>query len=151
MPVGYLVFVALVATYTFFAVRPPRRPPVMAALGFRLGLVVSELPYLAFTLLVASTLLAVVQGDGSSPGGLVGVAVSCLASAGLVLIAVRQFRTAEVGDRALRDGLGPIRRERPAGGRDRILRYVRVLCAPLPMRRPAAGGGSVRRVSGLAY
>ena len=47
MPIGYLITVALIALGTIFALAPPRRPPVLAAIGFRFGLVVNELPFVA--------------------------------------------------------------------------------------------------------
>jgi hypothetical protein len=68
MPVGYLVTVVLAACCTFLAVRPLRRPPVAASVSFRVGLLLNELPFVAFYYLLASTLLAFGEGDIASAG-----------------------------------------------------------------------------------
>ena len=69
VPVGYLWSVAVVALGTFLALRPLRHPWPMATLSFFFGIVVNELPFVAFYWLLASTLLALAQGDLSSAGG----------------------------------------------------------------------------------
>ena len=70
VPLGYLWSVAVVALGTFLALRPVRHPWPLGALSFFFGIVVNELPFVAFYWLLASTLLALAQGDLSSPGAL---------------------------------------------------------------------------------
>lgn len=57
VPIGYLVTVTLVAWCTLLALAPLRRPGGLGALLFRFGVVVNELPFIAFYCLLASTLL----------------------------------------------------------------------------------------------
>jgi acetyl esterase/lipase len=93
-------------------------------------LLVNELPFIVGYLLIASTVLALVDGDLDSPGGTAGAAVALLALAGLVAV-VR---------RAMRAQAAPHNAGRPRRPWGRILR------APLfPGRR------DVVRVRGLAY
>lgn len=89
MPFGYLVTVGVIALPTALALRPLRRPAVLASLSFRLRLVINEVPFLAFAWLLASTLLAFGQGDISSPGAWVLVGLAALVAAGLAAIAAR--------------------------------------------------------------
>jgi hypothetical protein len=60
MPSGYLVTVAVL---TALAPAPIRRPRTLGLLSWGLGLVINELPFLAFYWLLAATLLAFGQGD----------------------------------------------------------------------------------------
>jgi acetyl esterase/lipase len=94
------------------------------------ALLVSELPFIVAYLLIASTVLALADGDLDSPGGAAGAAVALLALAGLGLV-VRRALSAHA---ALRNTGRP---RRPWG---------RILRAPFfPGRR------DVVRVRGLAY
>jgi acetyl esterase/lipase len=139
MPVGYLVTVALAALCTFLAVRPLWRPAAAADVSFRVGLLVNELPFLVFYYLLASTLLAVGQGDVDSAGGWFTLALAALATAGLVVIVRRALRTGRVAERAVGDGLGvALPHRRPP--------WARILFRPLFMRRR-----DVERVSNMRY
>ena len=92
MPIGYLVTVAFVALPTVFALAPIRRPRSLALLSWGLGLVINELPFLAFYWLLAATLLAFGQGDIDSAGGWVMFSLAVLTSVGLGVIAWRGWR-----------------------------------------------------------
>jgi acetyl esterase/lipase len=116
MPIGLLVPVVLVGWGTACALTRLRR---LGALARVPALVANELPFLGAYLLLASTALALAQGDLDSAGG----AIVALA-AGIVLLGL-----AAVVRRALRAdaALGnppPVRR-----------RWPRILLAPLPAFR----------------
>src|SRR5580765_1689370 len=99
MPVGYLVASATVAVGTLLALTPRRSGRSLARrLSFPIGLAVNELPFVAFYWLLASTLLALAQGDVASPVGLLGLALAVLATAGLVVVVRRALQTSRVVD-----------------------------------------------------
>jgi hypothetical protein len=77
MPIGYLVTVAFVAVLTVFALAPIRHPRTLGLLSWGLGLVINELPFLAFYWLLAATLLAFGQGRYWLGGRLGGVRPCC--------------------------------------------------------------------------
>lgn len=118
VPVGFLAFTGLVALGTWFALFPTRR---LAMLSYWFALVLNELPFLAFTLLLASTLLAFGQGDIDSPSGWAVVALAAATSVGLGVVALRVKPT-------------------------RDLPWAGILLAPLWVRR-----GDVRRIANLSY
>jgi hypothetical protein len=89
---------------------PPARPRPLAMLGFRLGLTVNELPFVAFAWLTAATALALAQGDLTSPIT-IGAAVVTFASVGLV--AWRGSRALPAVRRAMR--AVPVSRRLPYG------------------------------------
>ncbi|QFG27060.1 alpha/beta hydrolase [Actinomadura sp. WMMB 499] len=149
MPYGYLISTVLMACVTAIALAPMHRPPVPAGLSFRLGMVPNEVPFLAFALLLASTLLAAGQGDLASPGGLAVLALALVTGAGLALVARRQSAAGPVLERALRDGLGTGWRTAldpglAAGLRHR-LPYARIPLGVHVRRR------DVERISDLSY
>jgi hypothetical protein len=90
VPIGYLVSATVVAWCTLFALAPLRRPGALGAMSFRFGLLLNELPFVAFCWLLASTLLAISQGDVDTPGGWVAFG---LAMVGLVVVAWRGLRS----------------------------------------------------------
>jgi hypothetical protein len=150
VPIGYLVTSALVALCTLFAVLSPRRPRTLAAMSFRIGLVLNELPFVAFYWLLASTLLAILQGDVDSPGGWAALSLAVLATVGLVVVARRGQRAGLAVDNAMAEGLG-------AGWRTAIstdlaprlrtrLPWARILFGPFFVRR-----GDVERVANISY
>ena len=70
LPIGYLITVALAAWCTLFALAPPRPAHSSPSnVSFWFGYLVNELPFLVFYWLLASTVLALVQGDLGSTGG----------------------------------------------------------------------------------
>ena len=70
------------------------------------GFLVNELPFVAFYWLLASTLLAIGQGDIDSPGGWVAFGLAVLTTVGLVVVAWRGLRAGPAVDHALTEGLG---------------------------------------------
>ena len=116
MPVGLLVPVVLVGWATACALTSWRQLGRAARLP---ALVLNELPFFAGYLLVASTALALAQGDLDSVGGaIVGVA-ALVVLLGLVVIVRRALRA----DAALHNP-APVRRA-----------WQRILLAPLPAFR----------------
>jgi acetyl esterase/lipase len=151
VPVGYLLAVALVAWCTLFAVAPPRpRQSSPSNLSFRLGYLLNELPFIAFSWLLASTLLAFSQGDVDSPGGWAGFGLAVLATAGLVVVAWRGLRAGPAVDHALREGLGAGWRTAIDTGMatqlHRRLPWARILLWPFPVR-----GRDVERLANISY
>jgi acetyl esterase/lipase len=139
VPVGYLWSVAVVALGTFLALRPLRHPWPLGTLSFFFGIVVNELPFLAFYWLLASTLLALAQGDLGSPGGLAVLVVAALTTTGLAAVAWRGLQAGPAVEQAIGRELGTGRRQAsadpahprlPSGGS-----LVRVLLAPFPLWR----------------
>ena len=127
MPIGYWWTVALVSWGVVCALTRWRRLGSFSAIP---ALLASELPFLVGYLLIASTVLALVDGDLGSPGGAAGAAVALLALAGLVVVVRREMRA----HAALHNGGRP---RRPWG---------RILRAPF-----FPGRLDVVRVRGLAY
>ena len=118
MPIGYLWTVAVVSYGVVCALTRWRRLGSFSAIP---ALVVSELPLIVGYLLIASTVLALADGDLDSPAGAAGAVVALLALAGLVVIVRRALRA----HAALRNTGKP---RRPWG---------RILRAPFFPGRPA--------------
>ena len=127
MPVGYWWSVALVSWGVVCALTRWRRLGSLSAIP---ALLTSELPFIVGYWLIASTVLALVDGDLGSPGGAAGATVALLALAGLVVVVCRAMRA----HAALHNTGRP---RRPWG---------RILRAPFFPGRP-----DVVRVRGLAY
>ena len=127
MPIGLLVPVVLVGWGTACALTRWRRLGALARIP---ALVTNELAFLAAYLLIASTALALVQGDLDSHGGVIVGAAALVVLLGLVVIGRRALRA----DAAL-DNPMPMRRP-----------WHRILVAPLPAFRR-----DVVRVRNLAY
>ena len=127
MPIGYLWTVAVVSWGVACALTRWPRLGSFAALP---ALVVSELPFLVGYFLIASTVLALADGDLGSPAGAAAGGVALLALAGLAVVVRRALRA----HAALRNTGRP---GRPWG---------RILRAPF-----FPGRLDVVRVRGLAY
>jgi acetyl esterase/lipase len=127
MPIGYLWTVALVSWGVACALTRWRRLGSFSAIP---ALVASEMPFIVGYLLIASTVLALADGDLGSPAGAAGAVVALLALTGLVVVVRRALRA----HAALRNAGKP---GRPWG---------RILRAPFFPGRP-----DVVRVRGLAY
>jgi acetyl esterase/lipase len=127
MPVGYWCTVAFTSWFVVCGLTRWHRLGSFTAIP---ALVASELPFIVGYLLIASTVLALAEGDLDSPGGATGAAVALLALAGLVVVVCRAMRA----HAALRNTGRP---GRPWG---------RILRAPFFAGRPG-----VVRVRGLAY
>ena len=151
MPVGYLVAVTFVAWCTLFALSPARpRRSSPSNLSYRFGFVLNELPFVAFYWLLASTLLAVGQGDVETPGGRAVFGLALLTTVGLGVVAWRGFRAGSAVDRALSEGLGAGWRTaidpKLAARLRRRLPLVRILLAPFLVRRR-----DVERTANISY
>ena len=116
MPIGLVVPVVLVGWATACALTSWRRLGGVARVP---ALVVNELPFLAGYVLVASTLLALAQGDLGSVGGVIVGVVVLVELLGLLVIVRRALRA----DAALHNPTPP---RRP---------WHRILIAPLPAVR----------------
>ena len=139
MPIGYLFTTLLVAWGTFFAVAAPRpRRSRRSSLSFWFGFLLNELPFLAFFWLLASTFLALAQGDLDHPVGWIGLGGAVLATAGLVVIVRRSLRARPAIDEPLRRGLGV--------GLRPGLPWARILFAPFTFRHR-----KVERISDIRY
>ena len=151
MPIGYLVTTTVLAVCTVFALAPPRpRHSSPSNVSYWFGFLVNELPFVAFYVLLASTLLAFGQDDIATPVGWVGFVVAVLTTVGLVVVVRRALRTRPVLERALSEGLG-------AGWRSAIdpelavrlrrrLPVARILFVPFPLRPRA-----VERIANISY
>jgi acetyl esterase/lipase len=152
MPVGYLITVALAAGGTLLALAPTRRPRVLAALSFRVGLLFNELPFLVLLFLLASTALAIGDGDVESGAAWLVVGAALLVMAGQAVIVKRGLLTRPTIERALRDGLGAGWRDAldavQAGRLRRRLPLARIALLPFP---PLSRPGSVERVADIRY
>jgi acetyl esterase/lipase len=127
MPIGYWWTVALLSWGVVCALT---RWPRLGSFSAIPALLANELPFIIGYLLIASTVLALADGDLDSPGGAAGAAVALFALAGLVVIARRALRA----HAALRNAGKPARA------------WGRILRAPL-----GPGRLDVMRVRGLAY
>ena len=149
-PIGYIWSVAILALGTLLALRPWRHPWPLGPLSFFFGIVVNELPFVAFYWLIASTLLAFAQGDLGSPGGLGALGVAALTSIGLAALAWRGVQAGPAIEHSICRELGagsfqvP---ERRVGSR-RASRHslARILLTPVPLWRR-----DVERITNLSY
>ena len=151
MPIGYLWSVALVAWCTAFALAPPRpRRSSPSNLSYWFGFVLNELPFVALYWLLASTALAVAQGDIDSPVGWAAFGLAVMTTVGLVLVARRGLQARRAVDHALSEGLGAgWRTEIDAGIAARLRRRLplaRILFAPFLFRRR-----EVERIANISY
>ena len=151
MPIGYVVSVAFLALCTSAAVMPRRpRHSSPSSLSYRLGFLVNELPFVAFYLLLASTLLAFGQGDIDSPGAWIAFGLAVLTTLGLVVLVLRALRAKGAVDNALMAGLGAdwraaIDTSIVARLRSRIP-WAHILLVPFVVRRH-----DVERVADISY
>jgi acetyl esterase/lipase len=135
VPIGFLGAVTLVAWCTLFALVPPRpRRSSPSNMSYWFGYLLNELPFAAFYWLLASTLLAIGQGDVDTPVGRVAFGLAVLTTVGLGVVAWRGLRARSAVDHAVTEGLG-------AGWRAAIAAQRR----RLPRRR------DVERVANISY
>ncbi|MFN0090769.1 MAG: alpha/beta hydrolase [Acidimicrobiales bacterium] len=136
MPIGYVLAVGVAALGFVAAVRPLRRSGALGGISWFVSLVVNESPFFGLYWLAAISLLAWSQGDLAGPAGWLGLAVAVGAAAASVVLVRRSLTAGPVMQAALRDGLGPRWADAaPAGrpGRRPLLRWVRIVLAPLPV------------------
>ena len=151
MPIGYLITVALAAWCTLFALAPPRpRRSSTTNVSYWFGFLVNELPFVVFYWLLASTLLALAQGDLASPLAWVALGLAVLTTLGLAVVAWRGLRAGPALDRALTERLGAGWRSaidpRLAARLRRRLPLARILFAPFFFRR-----SDVQRIANISY
>ena len=103
MPVGYWWTVAVLSWGVACALNRWRKPGPFSTIP---ALLVSELPFIVAYLLIASTVLALADGDLDSPGGVAGAAVALLALAGLGVVVRRALRAHAALHNAGRNGRG---------------------------------------------
>jgi acetyl esterase/lipase len=125
--IAYLVVAVFLALCTVFALTPPRRPQLLTLVGFRLGFLVNELPFVAGALVVLVAVLAAVDGTVL---GWVAVGLCVVSLAGLAVVVRRAFQARPAVERALAEGLGS---DRQAPERRR-LRLGRILFGPMFVR-----------------
>ncbi len=150
VPVGYLWSVAVVALGTLLALRPRRHPWPLGTLSFFFGIVVNELPFVAFYSLLASTLLALAQGDLSSPGGFAALGVAALTTIGLGAVAWQGLQAGPAIEQAIGRELGTGRSQasdHPARPRPpRAYSLARILLTPFPLWRR-----DVEKIANVSY
>jgi len=136
MPLGYWWTVALTSWGVLCALTRWRGLGSLSAIP---ALLVSELPFIVGYLLIASTVLALAEGDLDSAGGTAAAAVALLVLAGLVVVVLRALRA-----HAALGNTGKPRRQ-----------WGRILRAPffpgrldLARVRTSAGSPPARRASG---
>ncbi|HEY1285421.1 MAG TPA: alpha/beta hydrolase [Solirubrobacterales bacterium] len=149
MPIGYLVTTVLMATSvvsSFSRLRPRRSSPfrLRSVFGFLLNW-----PFIAVGLLVASTGLAIAEGD-LGPVFWIGLGLATVAAAGLVVLGRRAQGTVPAVGRALDEGLGAGWRENvDAELADRLRRrpsLAGTMFAPI-----SSGRRRVERIANIRY
>ncbi len=150
MPIGYVITTGIMAAVAVSSVarrRPRRSSPFR--LSYPFGFLLNW-PLAVFLLLVASTVLAIVQNGVGSPGFWIGLAFAVVASAALVVLRRRARETGPTLERALDEGLGSGWRDGVDGaltGRlHRRPSLARVLFAPIAFRRQG-----IERIANIRY
>ncbi len=139
MPLGYAIPVLVLALATLSVLVPPGRSRLHARASFRAGVVINEVPQLAFYLLTASTVLSIVSGDVHNAGGWIAVGIAVATVPGLAVLFLRGLRTHVVAEDFLRhSGITPAPRRRWP--------WARILVAPYYRRRH-----DVQRIANLSY
>jgi acetyl esterase/lipase len=150
LPLGYLIAVVLYSLGTVLALRPPRKPRPLAAIGFRVGVSFSELPVVVLALLGVATAQALAGGNLDAPAGwaVLGLAIVC--AAGLVEVTRRALLARPRVERALADELGPDWRTSLDAATAAQLRHrpslLRIVLTPWPVRPR-----SVERIANISY
>ena len=147
MPVGFLITAGLMALAMGASLWPRFRSGLVGVATWFVSAIPNESPFLAFYAMVASTLLALSQGDLHGAQVWVAVGLAAAPFAGTPVLVRRSLRAAPAIEGALDRGLGP--QWRHPGAVRSIARnppWVRILFAPLPLLRPG-----VKRMSNLSY
>src|SRR5262245_31372085 len=149
MPVGYLISMGLMATFVGLAVsrhRPRRSSPFR--LSYFFGFLINW-PFVAFVVVVASTVLAIAQNGVGSPVFWLGLGLALLASVGLMVLRLRARGTGPAVEQALSEGLGDGWRDVVGAERASRLRsrpsLGRILLAPVFWR------DGVERIANIRY
>lgn len=141
VPVGYLVTVGLMAWCTAHCLWVPRRRGPLATVNYLSSMLLNEVPAWGIAWLFASTVLALTQGDLGSTGGLLGLALAVLTTAGLVVVLRRSYLARPALDRALAATLGESWRDEIDAGLAQGLRTATPKLRPhlAPFRRRRRG------------
>jgi acetyl esterase/lipase len=137
MPIGYLITVALMALAMLLALLPLDRPAPLRTASWTLASIVNESPFVAFYWILAATLLALAQGDLTTPVGWVALGIAGVTFLGAPVLVRRSLEARPAVEAALAEGLGPGWR----GALDPALTtrfrtrlpWLRILLAPLPL------------------
>lgn len=141
MPVGLLIFILLVGVFVLLQLIPVPRNPLVRVAAFWTSMVVNEQPHWVAFFLIASTALAVLEGDISGAGwATVGLAVILVA--GLLAMLGRAFP----GRFALRSAIGTLDPKAPVRLSAPRRHLTTTLLAPL-----AFGRVRVKRIGDLSY
>jgi acetyl esterase/lipase len=137
---GFVIPVVFWAVATLLSLKPIRRPRFLARVSFRAGVVLDEVPHLLLYLMVASTVLTIVDGNDMSPVTWAAVGLAALTIGGLAVLFLRGLATPQAVSRALQDaGIGvrvdPVRWP-----------WFRILVTPFVRRR-----SDVERIANLRY
>lgn len=129
MRIGHLVTLGVLGAFTLIALRPPRRPRVLARAAYVMGLSPNEVPHLAIGVpLALATIDASTSGDlALAWSSLPPVAATAAIAAGIVVIAHRGTRAWP----AVTEALGAAGLDPPA--RRRWWTW-RTLVTPIPLR-----------------
>lgn len=93
MPYGYLITAVVWGFCTLLAVAPPRpRRSNPSNTSFWLAYVVNELPFVVAAWVVWGTVQVTVDGDLGTWAGVIGLAISGVTTAGLVIVVARATR-----------------------------------------------------------
>jgi acetyl esterase/lipase len=148
MPFGYLIATGVTAVGLALSVRPLGRSGWPGTISWFVSAVPNESPFVAFYWMLAVTLLALAQGDLSSPVAWAGLAFAALSLVGTPILVARSLRARATVDDALEDAFGAEWRDsidsalRPS----RRLPWLRIVFAPLPLFRR-----DVQRIKNVAY
>ncbi|HEX2132147.1 MAG TPA: alpha/beta hydrolase [Actinophytocola sp.] len=123
IPFGYLITVGIVAAGTYCALVAPARPRFLWPVTYRLGVLVSQVPFLVGYLLAGATAQTFAEGGIRGPVGWAAVGAAAVTVVGLAAV---------------------VRRALASGARD--LPWARILFAPFAVRRRG-----VTRVRNLRY
>jgi acetyl esterase/lipase len=135
---GYLIGVLIHGALVALTLTAPRRPRLLAGLGYRVASAYNEAPFPFIYLIVISSITPVV-------GGQLVAGLGVLVVVGLLIIALRGARDRPVVEHALDDGLGTGWRESIHGVRKRPP-LGRILFMPFVLRPR-----SVERVRNVSY
>lgn len=142
MPVGYLLTVSVWIGGMVLAVAPLGRSGRRGIVSWILSAIPNESPFIAFYVVVAATVQAILGGDLHGPLGWVPLLFVWVALGTGAVIVKRSLGAGAALDAALDSALGPGASERPR----RRLPWVRIALLPLPILR-----WSIRRTHNVRY
>ena len=150
MAIAFFVLSLLGALATFLALVAPRRPPIVGAFAWIVGLVPVELPFACIGWSVFLLVLFGALGAFDSALGIAGVVLVALSIAGDLVLARRSAAAGTAVDRALRDALGADYEQQIDPGLASSLRHG-VPMGPVLLKPFFARRRDVTRVRDLAY